>query len=150
LRCGGSIPFKADSWRSLIGRLRILIQFIPRETIMAKDEKSSENMSAMVMQGAEQARKAMENYLNFFQKSISASPWLESDLNKKMKSYTEQNVAAASEFGRKLTQAKDFQDLWRIQIEFMQTQLQTFSEQAKDLGETATKAATGAFKDISS
>ncbi len=32
----------------------------------------------------------------------------------------------------------------------MQTQLQTFSEQAKDLGETATKAATGAFKDISS
>ena len=81
---------------------------------MAKDEKSSASMSEMVMQGAEQARKAMENYLNFVQKSVSASPWLESDLNKKMKSYTEQNVAAASEFARKLTQAKDFQDFWRI------------------------------------
>ena len=40
---------------------------------------------------------------------------------------------------------------WQVnQSEFMQTQLQTFSEQAKDLGETATKAATDAFKDISS
>jgi hypothetical protein len=130
--------------------LRILIQFIPRETIMAKDERPSENRSAMVMQGAEQARKAMENYLNFFQKSISASPWLESDLNKRMKSYTEQNVAAASEFARKLTQTKDFQEFWLIQTEFMQSQMKAFSEQAKDLSETATKAATSAFRDISS
>ena len=81
---------------------------------MAKDEKPSESMSEMVMQGAEQVRKVMENYFNFFQKSISASPWLKSDLNKKMKSYTEQNVAAASEFARRLTQAKDFQDFWLI------------------------------------
>jgi hypothetical protein len=117
---------------------------------VAKDEKPFESMSGMVTQGAEQARKAMENYLNFFQKSISASPWLESDLNKKMKSYTEQNVAAASEFARKLTQAKDFLDFCWIQNEFLQTQLKAFSEQAKDLSETATKAARGAFKDISS
>ena len=117
---------------------------------MAKDEKPPGSMSEMVVQGAEQARKGVENYLNFFQKSISASPWLESDLNKKMKTYTEQNVAAASEFAQKLTQAKDFQDFWRIQTEFMQTQLKAFTEQAKDLGEKATKAATGAFKDISS
>jgi hypothetical protein len=113
---------------------------------MANDEKPSENIGAMMMQGAEQARKAMENYLNFLQKSISAAPWLESDLNKKMKSYTEQNVAAASEFAQRLTQAKDFQDFWQIQTEFMQTQLKAFSEQAKDLGETATKTGTGAFK----
>ncbi len=67
-----------------------------------------------------------------------------------MKSYTEQNVATASEFAKKLTQAKDFQDFWRIQAEFMQTQFKALNEQAKDLGEAATKAATGAFKDISS
>jgi hypothetical protein len=72
------IPFKADSWRSPIGGLRILIQFIPRETIMAKDERPSENRSAMVMQGAEQARKAMENYLNFFQKTYQLRPGLNS------------------------------------------------------------------------
>ena len=114
------------------------------------EEKSFQNMSEMVMQGTEQTRKAMENYLNFVQKTTSGLPWLESDLNKKMKSYAEQNVAAASEFGRKLTQAKDFQDFWRVQTEFMQAQLKTLGEQAKDLGDMATKAATGAFKDISS
>ena len=117
---------------------------------MAKDEKLSESMSEMVMHGGEEVRKAMENYFSFFQKSISASPLFESDLNKKIRSYTEQNVAAALEFARKLTQAKDFQEFWRIQTEFMQTQLKAFGEQAKDFGETATKTATGAFKDISS
>jgi hypothetical protein len=114
------------------------------------EEKSFQNMSEMVTQGTDQVRKAMENYLNFIQKTASGSPWLEPDLNKKMKNYAEQNVAVASEFARKLTQAKDIQDFWRIQTEFMQTQLKTFSEQAKDLGEIATKAATGAFKDVSS
>ena len=38
---------------------------------MEKGEKSSENMSAMSAQ-MDQARKAMENYLQFFQKSMSA------------------------------------------------------------------------------
>jgi hypothetical protein len=45
---------------------------------MAKDKRPSENRSAMVMQGAEQARKAMENYLNFFQKTYQLRPGLNS------------------------------------------------------------------------
>ena len=114
------------------------------------DEKVFKNMSEVAMQGAEQARKTMENYLNFFQKSMSASPWLESDLNKKLKKYMELNIASAAEFAQKLTQAKDFQEFWQIQTEFMKVQSETLSEQVKDLGEIATKAATGAFKDISS
>ena len=114
------------------------------------DEKSSQNISELVMQGTEQARKAMESYLNFFQKNISASPWLDSDLNKTMKSYTEQNIAAATEFARKLTEAKDFQGFLRIQTEFLQSQLKTLGEQAMNVGETATKVAAGALKDFSS
>jgi hypothetical protein len=38
------------------------------------------------------------------------------------------------------------QELVQIQKEFMETQLKALSEQMKDLGETATKAATDAFK----
>ncbi len=52
----------------------------------------------------------------------------------------------AFEYAQKLTKATDFQDLVRIQTEFMQTQLKTLSEQARDLGETTTKGATGTFK----
>jgi hypothetical protein len=94
----------------------------------------------------EQARGAMENYLNFFQKSMSASPWAGAELNKKVADYAQQNVATAFEFAQKLTQSKDLQDLVRIQTEFLQAQMKSFTEQAKDLSETATKAATGALK----
>jgi len=113
---------------------------------MEKSNKPSENMSATATQTIDQARGAMENYFNFLQKSMSALPLAGTDLNKKVKSYAEQNVASASGFALKLTQAKNFQDVVRIQTEFMQTQLKALSEQAKDLGEIATKAATDALK----
>ena len=117
---------------------------------MAKDEKLSEDLSAVAGQTMEQARGAMENYLDFFQKSMSASPWAGTELNKKMVDYAQQNVATAFGFAQKLTQAKDLQDLVRIQTEFLQTQMKSLTEQAKDLSETTTKATTGAFKGISS
>ena len=113
---------------------------------MAKDEKPSEDLSAVAGQTMEQARGAMENYLDFFQKSMSASPWAGTELNKKMADYAQQNVGAAFEFAQKLTQAKDLQDLVRIQTEFLQTQMKSLTEQAKDLSETATKAATVPLK----
>jgi hypothetical protein len=107
-------------------------------------------LSEMTTQGFEQTRKAMESYLDFFQKNIKASPLLDTDLNKKMKTYTEQNIAAASEFAQKASNAKDFQDFWRMQTEFMQAQWKAFTEQTKDLGESAAKSATDAMKGLSS
>ncbi len=73
---------------------------------MAKDEKPSEDLSAVAGQTMEQARGAMENYLDFFQKSMSASPWAGTELNKKMADYAQQNIATAFEFAQKLTQAR--------------------------------------------
>jgi hypothetical protein len=118
---------------------------------MAKSVPPVQGMSDMVQQGFEQSRKAMENYLGLFQNSMTASPWIPStDLTKKMQSYTEQNIAAATDYAKKLTQAKDFPDFWRIQTEFVETQLKAFGEQSKDLGETVTKGVTGGFKGFSS
>jgi hypothetical protein len=50
-------------------------------------------------------------------KTQKASHRLDTDLTKKMKTFTEQNIAAASEFAQKASSAKDFQDFWRIQTE---------------------------------
>jgi hypothetical protein len=41
-------------------------------------------LSEMMTQGFEQTRKAMESFLDLFQKNIKASPLLETDLNQKM------------------------------------------------------------------
>jgi hypothetical protein len=67
-----------------------------------------------------------------------------------MKTFTEQNIAAASEFAQKAGKAKDFQDFWRIQTEFMQAQWKAFSEQTKELSESAAKSATNVMKGLSS
>ena len=92
--------------------------------------------SNMMTQNLELTRKAMESYADLFGKGMTAFPWLDADINKKMQSYTERNIAAANEFMRKLSQARGVQSFWQIQTDFMQTQWKAFSEQTKDLGET--------------
>jgi hypothetical protein len=47
---------------------------------------------------------------------------------------------------QKLSQAKNFQDVVKIQTEFMETQMNSFNEQAKILGEIYTKAAAETMK----
>ena len=111
---------------------------------MAKDkqpfEALSENAEKMVEQNMEKARGAMDNYVSFLQNICSP------DLIQKMQTYTAQNISASTECVGKLSQAKDLQEAFRIQTEFMQTQMNTFAEQARSLGEAYTKAATDATK----
>jgi hypothetical protein len=102
---------------------------------MAKDEKPSEDLSAMAEKTVEQARGAMENYVDFFQKTMSALPWANTELNKKV-----------ADYAQKLMQSMNPQDAVRIQTEFFQTQMKSLTEQAKDLSETATKTIAGALK----
>src|SRR5215475_7714107 len=99
-------------------------------------------LSEMMTQGFEQTRKVMENYFDFFEKNIKGAPWLDANLTEKMKTFTDQNIAAASEFAQKAGKARDFQDFWRIQTEFMQAQWKAFSAQTTELSEAATKIAT--------
>ena len=113
---------------------------------MEKSKSPAQDMNAMVMQGVEQGRGAMENYLKFFEQSMSATPLAGTELSKKLTAYTQQNVETAFAVAKKLTQAKDLQDLARIQTEYLQSQLKILTEQIKDLGETATKAAAVALK----
>ena len=99
--------------------------------------KASWGIDEAAEQTIDLARGAMESYLDYFQKSMFASPWAQTDLNKKIQSYAGKNLATTFEFAEKLTKTKDLQELVQIQMEFMQTQLKALNEQAKDLGETA-------------
>ena len=112
---------------------------------MAKHEQPFEALRETTAQAVEQnmekARGAMDNYFSFLQ-----SIWGSNDLTEKMKTYTERNISASADCVHKLGQAKDFQEVFQIQTEFMQTQLKSFAEQAKSLGEAYTKAATDATR----
>jgi hypothetical protein len=87
----------------------------------------------------ERTRHAMENYFNWLHNAILASPW-SNNLNKKLLSYATENVTAAVGLVQKLSQAKDVEQVVKIQTEFMSQQLNAFNEQTKTIAEICTKA----------
>jgi phasin len=100
------------------------------------------DMRAMTEQTMEHARDVMNKYLQFVQQGMSVWPGGGTELSKKAMSYTEQNVANTFDLAKKLVLAKDVQEAVRLQTEFAQAQVAALTEQAKDLAETAAKAAT--------
>ncbi len=72
--------------------------------------------------------------------------WAGSELSNKVLGYAERNVASAFEFAQRLVRVRDIHDLTRLQMEFIQAQMQALTEQAKDLSETAIKAMTDSAK----
>jgi hypothetical protein len=90
----------------------------------------------------EEMLKSVNAYLDFLQKTISSHPMGETELGGKAKLSAEKNIALARDYAHKLSQAKDLLEVVPIQAEFMQSQLASFGEQIKSLGETYTQAAT--------
>jgi hypothetical protein len=88
----------------------------------------------------ERTRHAMENYFNWLHNAILASPW-SNDLNKKLLNYATENVTAAVGLVQKLSQAKDVEQVVKIQTEFVSKQLGSLNEQTKTIMEICTKAA---------
>ena len=117
---------------------------------MAKDKEPFEALTATEEQTAEQIMKhtqgAMENYFGWLQKTMSALPWSNTNLDRILLSYATQNVTATFAFVRNLSQAKNFQEVVKIQNQFMNAQLNSFNDQAKIIGEIYAKAATALAK----
>jgi hypothetical protein len=110
-----------------------------QEIIMAQVERIVDKTVA-------QTRGAANDYFNFMHIAFSFYPMGGTELAEKMQTYTEQNLSAAGDFVRKLSQARDFKDVIRIQTEYMQTQFSVSAEQTNGLAEAFTKAATSAVK----
>ncbi len=117
---------------------------------MATDKEPFQSLTGMAEQLAEhsmeKAQGAMKNYFAWLQSAMSAAPWGNADLNRKLLDYSAENTAAAFEFVQKLVRARNWEDVGKIQSEFMSTQLHSLNEQAKSIGETYTKTVVVATK----
>jgi hypothetical protein len=118
---------------------------------MAKDKEPFEALTGTGQETAkqitEQTQGAVENYFGWLQTTMSSAfPWSTTNLNRILLSNATQNVTATFAFVQKLSQAKNFQDVVKIQTGFMETQMNSFNEQAKILGEIYSKAARDAMK----
>ena len=98
------------------------------------------DMRKMTEQSLEQVRTAIKAYLQFFQRGIPGNVMGSSELTNKILGNAERNVASAFEFAQRLVQVRDVQSLTKLQMDFIQAQMQAITEQAKDLSETAIKA----------
>jgi phasin len=89
----------------------------------------------------EQARKAFEGFVSVAQKTAEAVDSASANLRANAKSvssqalsYTEQNVNAAFDHALKLVHAKDPQEAFALQSEYIKSQLANLQTQAKSIG----------------
>jgi phasin len=122
-------------------------------TGMTKEPQAPFEMPAEVRAVAErslaEARQAFDHLLNAAKSSLSAAEDRGKvvhdgarDIGTTVMAFAEQNVVSAFDYAQKLMRAKDPQTLMQLQIDFIRTQMQGLSEQAKVLGDTVSKAAS--------
>jgi phasin len=112
---------------------------------MTDPKMSPEAVRSMLTQNLEQIRKASGEYFQLLEKGLSSSKLPISDQAKQFTDMMQRNVTTTFDLCDKLIQAKDVTEAMRIQSEFFQAQMRAMTDQARSFGESAMKAATGAF-----
>ena len=113
---------------------------------MAKDQKPADQMEAFSKDAVAQAHQAIDTYFDFLEKSVASFPSGVTDFGEKLKVQSVQNIAAVHELVKRLSQAKNFEEAFRIQTAFMHSQLNALGKQAASFGETYAKEAAGGVK----
>ena len=95
-------------------------------------------------------KQARWGRFQMLQKSMSGFPWGNNldrtYLNDEIMKFVKRNIVAAFEFAQKLSQAKNSEDLVRIQTEFVRAQLKFLGDEVRDLSEASSKTTAGAAR----
>jgi phasin len=118
---------------------------------MANDPNNPFNipadMRAFTEQSMEQARKAFEGFIGSAQQAVSAFQGQTvaaqsgaKEVGQKVMTFAERNVSASLDFAHRLVQAKDVNEVLKLQSEYVNAQMQNLTQQAKELAEAASQA----------
>ena len=94
----------------------------------------------------EGTQETITNYFSWLQNAMQACPWGNTELNKKLMNYATETFTAPLSFVQKFSQARNLEDVVKIQTEFVKAQMDSFNEHTKELEEIYTKVATSATK----
>lgn len=107
-----------------------------------------QEMRNMATSSLDQARRAFDQFMTATRDAVGraekqASSMQSSALgvNRRMLGFAEKNVDAAFELAAKLAQAKDPQEMMRLQTEFLQSQASSLNDQMRSVAEAAAQAA---------
>ena len=99
------------------------------------DEKNPfEAVQTMMLENLEKVQGATQNYIDMVAKAMGGFPGASEDRIAAFKSYVERQVAANHDFAERLLHAKDFQEAFRIQVEYFQSQLRAIATDASEIG----------------
>ena len=99
------------------------------------DEKNPfEAVQAMMLENLEKVQGATQSYIDMVAKTMGGFPGVDEERIATFKAYLERRVAANHDFVEKLLRAKDFQEAFRIQAEYFQSQLRGVAEDASKIG----------------
>jgi phasin len=108
-------------------------------------------MRAFAEKGVEQARQAFDGFISAahnavatFEGQAESARKGAKDVTEKAITFAQQNVASSFELVQQLMQAKDVQEALQLQSDYVKRQMQTLTEQARELGEASSKAAKDA------
>jgi phasin len=112
-----------------------------------------DHMREMADRSVDQAKKAVEQFLDATQKAVasaegSAKTLRDSagDVNRQALAFIEDNVAASFDFAQRLLHARTVEEMAALQQEFVKRQMSTASSQGQQLGQMMGKVAANAAK----
>ena len=101
---------------------------------MVKDRKPADKIEAFSKDAAAQGHQAVDIYFDLLKKTVSLFPTGGIEFGEKVKDQAVENIAAIYELVKKLSQAKDLEEVIGIQTDFMLSRLDAFAKQAAILG----------------
>jgi phasin len=117
---------------------------------MAKDENVRfdipADIRAMAEKGVEQAKQAFDIFISAAQRAVSSAENQAAsaqagakEIGEVAMGFAERNIASSFEFVQKLLQAKEPKDVIALHSEYVNTQIATLTDQAKELSKRAVK-----------
>jgi phasin len=99
----------------------------------------------------EQARQAFDGFISAAHQAMSAFEGQAEtarkgarDVSEKAVTFAERNMTSAFEFAHDLVRARDLQEVLRLQADYIRRQMEALTEQAREVGESTSKAAKDA------
>jgi hypothetical protein len=93
-----------------------------------------EAVQAMMLKNLENVQNATQSYIDTVEKVLRGIPGVNDEQISTFKAYVERKVAANRDFAERLLRAKDFQEAFRVQVEYFQSQLKAAAEDAHQIG----------------
>ena len=78
-------------------------------------------------QTIEQAYAAVDHYFDFLKKNLASVPTGGTEWGEKWKPWADRNIGATQGYFKRLSQAKDLEQILRVHMEFVQSQATTFA-----------------------